>query len=98
MILIENPTLLQSVLAFCPLEDAETTLAFVRFTAVLEADGELTLEKARAREVARGEITGPQLSLRVAWQVADQATALGKSIDPKFERAKQLWSQFSDSR
>jgi membrane-associated phospholipid phosphatase len=93
-ILLENPTLLQSVLAFAPLEDAATTLAFVRFAAVLESPGEAVLEAARAREVARGEITGPQLSLRVAWPVADYATALGRSIDPKFERARALWTQF----
>jgi uncharacterized protein (TIGR02996 family) len=92
-ILLENPTLLQTVLSVAPLSDAEVSLPFVHSTGVLASSAGDFLQVVRA-EVARGVITGPQVSLRVASRL--QPTALGQELDPGFRRAQALWAAWKE--
>jgi hypothetical protein len=95
-VVLESPTLLQSTLACAPLgRDADASWRFILASGVLPPHAEALFREALASEVGRGEITGPQLSLRVASTIEHVATNEGRAIDPHGARARTYWDQYS---
>lgn len=94
VMLIDDPTFLHSVLAVAPLEDEAVTVAFVMATEVLQRHARPLFLEVLRRERARGVITGPSLSHRLAVALAAHATELGARIDPRYQWAQTAWRAF----
>jgi hypothetical protein len=76
--------------------DADASWAFLLHCGVLDRTEEAAFRATLAAELARGEITGPQLSLRVASGVT--GTDRGKTRDPDFDEARELWRKWQAGR
>lgn len=96
--IVDNPWLLESVLAHAPLSDIETTVEFVMSTGVLEPGSDDALRRGLRHEIARGEITGPQLSMRVCGHVFACSTERGRTRDHHYALGQRLWDAFVAKR
>ncbi len=89
---VENPWLLESVLANAPLhDDVEIRIAFVPSTGVLEPGSEGAPREGLRAEVGRGELTGPQRSRPVCSRVFahDLQRVLGHRLWEEYQRGRR---------